>query len=519
MLCPRFRCAALSAALLLLAGSVCRADPPSLSSADASFAAGKFDKARKEYASLLKADPKSAPTYTGLVQSLLRQDQWRDALKSAQAAVVADPKSADAFGLLALSEIRAGEPEQADADAKTALALDKDNYWGLVAAGRLAHWNGHSKVGNPLFLRATVLRPERPDAWLGLWQTSDESNVTEADLAIADHYLALKPIGQPFDIATPYIQNLVTNETAYWRSFASDPPFHLDAADEKQTSSMSVFPIQRQGDFVFVSVSINGKPFRLLFDTGAGGLLLSRNAAKRLNLPDLARTYVSGVQGKASASLKKADTLTLGSVTLHTIPMIVSSSVPDNTDGLFGSALLANYAVTLDFDNNTMVIARGPNAGHVAQAHTSLATAPLHMFHSHLFLSAHTQKRRLWAMLDSGAYTDVFGLELTQELSKNINRDFWEEGSYDDRSGIGDSAMVVQVCNTPQKLNITFDGSSPPATLTQDGIIGRSFVDHQVSPTFNFEIGMMLGIPLLSHHSRVTIDYPNRLLTFEDPLP
>lgn len=35
----------------------------------------------------------------------------------------------------------------------------------------------------------------------------------------------------------------------------------------------------------------------------------------------------------------------------------------------------------------------------------------------------------------------------------------------------------------------------------------------------DFEIGMMLGIPLLSQHSRVTIDYPHRLLTFEDPLP
>ena len=64
-----------------------------------------------------------------------------------------------------------------------------------------------------------------------------------------------------------------------------------------------------------------------------------------------------------------------------------------------------------------------------------------------------------------------------------------------------------------------FDGSTPPATLTQDGLIGRSFLDHEVSPSMDFEIGMMLGIPLLSQHSRVTIDYPHRLLTFEDPLP
>ena len=79
--------------------------------------------------------------------------------------------------------------------------------------------------------------------------------------------------------------------------------------------------------------------------------------------------------------------------------------------------------------------------------------------------------------------------------------------------------MRVEACNTPQKVTFTFDGSTPPATLTQDGLIGRSFLDHQISPSMDFEVGMMLGIPVLSQHSRVTIDYPHRLLSFEDPLP
>ena len=517
----KLRTAALLSAALVFTGigSVCRAEPPSLASADSAFAAGKFDQARKNYASLIKSDPKSVAGYPGLIQSLLRLDQWQDALKAAQAAVTIDPKSADARGFLALAEIRAGDLEQAETDAKSALALDKDNYWGLVVAGRIAAWDGHNEDGYTLFKSATVLHSERPDAWLGLIQTQNDSTTNEEDLAVDNHYLALKPQGQPFDFTTPYIQNRVTNETGFWRSFDADKPFHLDQADEKQLSSVSIFPIQRQGDFVLVSVGINGQPFHLLFDTGAGDLLLSRKAAKRLHLPDLAKTYVSGVQGRAPAVMQRADTLTLGSETMHSIPITVSGSMPDDNDGLFGGGLLENYAVTLDFDNNTMTVARGPNARHVPLPHTSIATAPLHLFGSHLFVATHTQKRRIWAMLDSGAYTDVFALELTQELSKNTNRDFWEEGSYDDRSGIGSSSMVVQTCDTPQKLSITFDGSSPPATLTQDGIIGRSFLDHQISPSYDFEIGMMLGIPLLSQHSRVTIDYPHRLLTFEDPMP
>lgn len=131
-----------------------------------------------------------------------------------------------------------------------------------------------------------------------------------------------------------------------------------------------------------------------------------------------------------------------------------------------------------------MIISRGPGAAHLSLPHTSVATAPLHFFDGHLFVSTHAQNRRIWAMLDTGAYTDVFGLTLTEELSKSTNRDFWEEGSYDQRVGIGDSSMRIEACNTPQKVTFTFDGSTPPATLTQDGLIGRSFLDHEVSPAW-----------------------------------
>lgn len=504
---------------VLLIGDEVLANPPTLASADAAFAAGKFDQARKSYASLVKADSKSPPAYTGLILSELRRDEWRDALKSAQSAVAADPKAADAHGLLALAEIRAGEPEAAGEEAKLSLAQDKDNYWGLVAAARLADWDGHDKEGYTLFQQATKLHPELPDAWLGLIQTQNDSTTSEQDLAVDNHYLALKPVGQPFDFTTPYVQNTVTNETGYWRSFHDDKAFHLSKDDEKQTAYTAIFPIQREGNYILVSVSINSKPFHLLFDSGAGQMMLSKNAAKRLKLPELARSYVSGVQGRASASLQRADTLSLGSITLNSIPLHVTDSYSGPGDGLFGGAILDDYAVTIDFENDTMTIARGPGAKHLALPHTSVASMPLHYYDHHLFVSTHTGKRRVWALVDTGAETDFFSLNLTHDLSADTPKADWREGSFDSRSGIGDSAMEVDYCLTPQKVTVNFDNSSPPATLTQNGLIGQSDIDHQVSPSFDFEIGFLLGIPVLSQHSRVTVDYPHRLLSFEDPLP
>ena len=518
----RALCAAAAALCLCLPLTPVRAEPPTQASAEAAFAQGKFDDARKSYEGLIKSDPRPIGPRLSLIQTLLRLDRWRDALREVQATTGADPADADARGLLALAEMRAGLPDAASADANQALARDKDNYWGLVAAGRVADWNGRWKDSREFFTRATVLHPERPDAWLGLWDDVDEKRIGEADLAVARRYLALDPKGQPFDGETSFLRNLVDKESAFWRSFDADPAFHLSEADQKQESYSAVFPIQREGDYVMVSVKVNGQPFRLLFDTGADGLLLTRKAARRLALPDLAKSLVSGLQGSAPATLQRADTLSLGPVTFHSVPVLVADG-PDNMgDGLFGGTILEDYAVTLDFDNGTMTLARGPGAAYSAHPNVTTATVSLHLFHGDLYVSAHAQDmeghapdRPFWALLDTGAETDFLSLALTHDLSAHTPRAGWIEGTTEGRSGIGDSAMRYEYCLTPARARITFDGTDH--VLNQVGLNGESDLDRQLSPAANFETGMLMGIPVLNQHSRVTIDYPHRLLTLEDP--
>ena len=517
------RLLSLFAALSLgLALAPVRADAPAQASAEAAFAQGRFDDARKAYERLVKSDPRPVGPHLGLIQTLLRQDRWRDALREAQAAALAAPADADARGLLALAEFRAGQPDAAHSDSQKSLALDKEDYWGLVAAGRLADWNGDDGQCHDAFARAAAQHPERPDAWLGLWQASHEDRIGPAGAAIAARYLALSPQGYPFDRETPLIRNFSENEVGYWRDFIKDPPFRLETGtDGGKANTSAVFPIEREGHFVFVSVAINGRPFRLLFDTGASSLLLSRKAARRLALPDLAKAYVAGVQGKAPATLQRADTLTLGGVTVRSIPVTVTDSAGEG-DGIFGGTILRDYAVTLDFDSNTMTITRGPSAGYAARPHTTASTLPLRLYGGHLFISAHAQEQAenavdhpVWAILDTGAFTDIFSLNLTHELSAHDPRPDWQEGSISSRVGIGDSSRKINVCLTLAKVKITFDGSDH--VTNQIGLTGESAMDDQVSPGTGFEVGMLLGIPLLAQHSRVTIDYPHRLLTFEDP--
>lgn len=495
-----------------------RADAPTPASAEAAFAAGKFDDARKMDERLVESDPRAAGPRLGLVQALLRLDKWRDALREARAATLAAP--ADARGLLVLAEMRAGEPDAAASGSKQALAPDKDDYWGLVAAGRAAEWEARHAESRAFFTRATALRPERPDAWLGLWDDADENHLDEAEIAAARKYLALAPKGQPFDHETPYLKGFVQNELDFWRKFETSPAFQVAGVGPDASCTASL-PIQRAGAYVTVTVGINGQTFHLLFGIGAGGLLLSRKAAKRLALPDLADSQVSGVQGSAPARLQRAETMTLGSLTLHFIPLTVIESAGETGDGILDGDVLDQYAVTLDFDNSTMTLTRGPGAGHMARPHCSVSTLPFHTFGDHLFVSAHAQEeaasapdRPFWAILDTGAETNFFSLVLTRDLSAHTIHDDWREGSFKERAGIGNSSMKVDYCLTLAKVKLTFDGSDHVSN--QIGLNGESVLDQQISPDSDFETGM-LGIPTLNQHSRVTIDYPHHLLTFEDP--
>ena len=93
----------------------------------------------------------------------------------------------------------------------------------------------------------------------------------------------------------------------------------------------------------------------------------------------------------------------------------------------------------------------------------------------------------------------------------------WHRGQHTGgAAGVGDTAMKLRVLPDAWPTSkITFDGTDH--VLNQVGLNGESDLDWQLSPDANFETGMLMGIPTLNQHSRVTIDYPHRLLTFEDP--
>ena len=497
----------------LLAGlpSALRADP-----ADDLFAAGKFDEARQAYAAASKTSGGLAPRL-GLIRTLLRLDRWEEAGTESLAATTQFPKDADAHGLRALALIRAGwQPPYAD-EARRALALDPGNYWGLVASGRAADWDGHPAEARAAFRRAAAARPDLPEAWLGLLQTLSSENDAKEKQAATAGYLKLNPQGQPHDRQIERLRDFLANADAYRRGFAGDPAFQQVGADGKTTGAKPAagaaqLKIEFVGDYAVFPVTINDKKFRLLFDTGAGDLLLTQSAARRLNLPTIAQSFLRGVSGRERTSVLKADKMGLGALTYRSIPIATLNFSPSATDGILGGSTLDDCVITLDYTSASATL--GPAAAAPAPLpgdHT--LTLPFRLYREHLFIPVQLNSVPVWAMLDTGAEQSFFPLRLATLQLKAVPKEDYRTGFYSERSGIGDTNRRVSYIYSRDQSTVTLS-QEPPLSISAD-TLGQSILDKEVSPEYDFEIGMLLGVSSFTYAQRVTFDYPHRLLTFE----
>ncbi len=144
--------------------------------------------------------------------------------------------------------------------------------------------------------------------------------------------------------------------TAQSPSAAESTPFVFNGRIDLATP-VAVVPLRKEGEFYFVDVLVNGKPFKFTLETGAGFTAISTAAARALGMNIGSAPVLTPGQPGVLATI---DSLTVGPVIYRGVSARVTSSF-DNMgfDGIIGVPLLRNLLVTLDLSKSRLVMQRG----------------------------------------------------------------------------------------------------------------------------------------------------------------
>ena len=492
--------------------------PPS--AGEMAFAAGNWESAQKSYSAAVKAAPEALAPRLGLIRTLMRQDNWSEALTEAQATTLKFPACADAHGLLSLALIRAGWSGEYVKEAAQSLALDANNFWGLLATGRAAEWEGDYKAAHCCFWRASETHPEWPEGWGQLLVLEDDTLTPREAIQIAAIYLKLDPHGHPHREIVENARDITENIAAYQTIFSENKIFQrilTPGAAGTNTPQSSTMAVDFLGDFAIFPVTINGQPFRLLFDTGGGSdILLYWNSAKRLHLRTLTHTHIRGVGGSEKSDVLKAESMEIAGIPFRSIKIVTAETMVEKTDGILGGNILNDSVVTLDFEKKTALLMNGANAqAPVPLSGDKSITLPFHYYHGCLYIQVAVNGQALWALLDTGAFRSTLSLRLAREQLRGVPKENIQTGTDTGKRGIGSSDNKMQYIVSRYESQIQLS-QNPPVYIPID-TAGTSDLDRQISPSAqtDFEISLWVGMSSFTYARRITFDYPRHLLTFE----
>ena len=324
---------------------------------------------------------------------------------------------------------------------------------------------------------------------------------------------------------------------SYYDIFAKDPGFkgvspltdaRIRASDQGEEPPVTfTFPIERgEGssgkDDIIIPMVLDGVKVRMLFDTGAGhAFALGKYPASRVNLPVLAKSAVSGVNGVEVTKLHRAERLMIGKQVFSNIPVrSIDNSIGDGEDGLIGGAVFDKYVVTVDCKENTMTLTRGREA--VAPKPLKgdkVVEVPFHDINGYIYVQISVDNHRWWTILDTGAQRyGVLSLDLAKMLAKERDKTSSIELTVKGRVGIGisETSFNVLVFEFPIDVGCLV-GDRTPYFIEMDELYGASIID-KLSAEMDFNVAGLLGVSYLGQRCRrFSIDYPNHILTMEQP--
>ncbi len=209
-------------------------------------------------------------------------------------------------------------------------------------AARLDYYMGDYASAEELFAEAVAGDSQNLRAAMGLVMTHYQTNAYDLGAALPDEMFGGRPIAH-LDIM---------------RAMEGSEPYEVSWADGPLTE----VPFLDIDPLPVVKVTINGRNIFVIIDTGADMFILDTEIAEEMGMETVATMqamFAGGMQGELGFGV--AETLTLGSVTLHNVPVSMLPTKPlsltDRTiGGIIGVGVLRQFLSTMDYPGNRLVL-------------------------------------------------------------------------------------------------------------------------------------------------------------------
>ncbi len=120
----------------------------------------------------------------------------------------------------------------------------------------------------------------------------------------------------------------------------------------QQSKEVAIIPFESNNGSIILTVKLNDfpRPLKLLFDTGADGMALSKSLADSIGLKVSRTQNASVVGGTMEISVSQSNTVHLGDFEFKNQSIAIFKEMHRETDGIIGNALAKNYITKVDYD-------------------------------------------------------------------------------------------------------------------------------------------------------------------------
>ncbi|MCH5686833.1 retroviral-like aspartic protease family protein [Niabella sp. W65] len=140
---------------------------------------------------------------------------------------------------------------------------------------------------------------------------------------------------------------------------------HFDIADQLygmnrnvESRKVATIPFEDRNGSIILTVTVNNskRPLKLLFDTGADGMMLNKALADTLGLEVSHQQEASVVGGSINIGISRNNTVHLNDFAINQQSIAVFGNREHGTDGIIGNTIAKRYITYIDYDKKELTL-------------------------------------------------------------------------------------------------------------------------------------------------------------------